>query len=261
MWAHPRSRGENFWGGHHSGASAGSSPLTRGKRLRLSGHMAFDGLIPAHAGKTVPRLTRATLPWAHPRSRGENVIGTFVAGFQAGSSPLTRGKPQTRDARVESGRAHPRSRGENLIGGCLIAPGQGSSPLTRGKQLYDLGARFDDGLIPAHAGKTRSPIRRSPRYRAHPRSRGENQIQVLKAHLGDGSSPLTRGKRHNLVEALTVQGLIPAHAGKTAGRQDRAPARAAHPRSRGENPETPHVNTPRNGSSPLTRGKPAAATP
>ena len=56
-----------------------------------------------------------------------------------------------------------------MVGGSL-----GSSPLTRGK--YGAGEfRLDKaGLIPAHAGKI--------------------QIQVLKAHLGDGSSPLTRGK-------------------------------------------------------------------
>ena len=52
--AHPRSRGENP-DGHITGADlAGSSPLTRGKRharIRLG---LPAGLIPAHAGKTLP---------------------------------------------------------------------------------------------------------------------------------------------------------------------------------------------------------------
>ena len=36
---------------------------------------------------------------AHPRVGGENVIGTFVAGFKTGSSPRRRGK---RDAGAEA---------------------------------------------------------------------------------------------------------------------------------------------------------------
>ena len=51
-------------------------------------------------------------------------------------------------------------------------------------------------------------------------------------------------------------GLIPAHAGKTPGDNTRQTAPTAHPRSRGENPDSckPGVSVP--GSSPLTRGKP-----
>ena len=54
--AHPRSRGENknFWSTVLQ--PLGSSPLTRGKlRLRCVGHLGL-GLIPAHAGKTLPDL-------------------------------------------------------------------------------------------------------------------------------------------------------------------------------------------------------------
>ena len=50
--AHPRSRGENFPKRIGSWADSGSSPLTRGKRLRCSVGRAGDRLIPAHAGKT-----------------------------------------------------------------------------------------------------------------------------------------------------------------------------------------------------------------
>ena len=54
--AHPRSRGENFAPRGTRAHLGGSSPLTRGKRLR--GHVACrcPGLIPAHAGKTLPDL-------------------------------------------------------------------------------------------------------------------------------------------------------------------------------------------------------------
>ena len=51
----------------------GSSPLTRGKP-RVGPAAGFGlGLIPAHAGKTDPRVGQAVEVRAHPRSRGENI--------------------------------------------------------------------------------------------------------------------------------------------------------------------------------------------
>ena len=112
--------------------------------------------------------------------------------------------------------AHPRSRGENHSSLTEGADESGSSPLTRGKPSIARFARFARGLIPAHAGKTKTGLANRKLYRAHPRSRGENQVQVLKAHFGDGSSPLTRGKRPDVKTGSGLPGLIPAHAGKTA---------------------------------------------
>ena len=51
-------------------------------------------------------------------------------------------------------------------------------------------------LIPAHAGKTLSPIRTSEFTQAHPRSRGENGGVIVYPDGYVGSSPLTRGKQH-----------------------------------------------------------------
>ena len=50
----------------------------------------------------------------------------------------------------------------------------GSSPLTRGKHPLGVTFRAHDGLIPAHAGKTRVVVLRAGQVGAHPRSRGEN---------------------------------------------------------------------------------------
>ena len=50
--AHPRSRGENVNKLTVAGGAKGSSPLTRGKPLRLPTARSARGLIPAHAGKT-----------------------------------------------------------------------------------------------------------------------------------------------------------------------------------------------------------------
>ena len=70
--AHPHSRGENgLWKATAIGF-VGSSPLTRGKPVSLTGVGALRRLIPTHAGKTVAyRLTNNAAP-AHPHSRGEN---------------------------------------------------------------------------------------------------------------------------------------------------------------------------------------------
>ena len=194
IWAHPRSRGEN---GHHVvrlWAARGSSPLTRGKLRRRLGRRGRQGLIPAHAGKTVRLRSARTRPWAHPRSRGENSILSPALERRAGSSPLTRGKPimapepakvtglipahagKTSTCSTSGGHegAHPRSRGENLENLMVLGSLAGSSPLTRGKHLALICALPEQGLIPAHAGKTRaSSIRRGQGW-AHPRSRGEN---------------------------------------------------------------------------------------
>ena len=50
--------------------------------------------------------------------------------------------------------------------------------------------------------------------------------------------------------------LIPAHAGKTVGLLIRQASEQAHPRSRGENQDENVINLSKQGSSPLTRGKP-----
>ena len=154
-WAHPRSRGENAVAAIRAPKVGGSSPLTRGKQRECVFIAPFDGLIPAHAGKTTSSVMLISMIWAHPRSRGENGVIDMVAQDNAGSSPLTRGKRRLRrgraqrhglipahagktcgrrDARWDRG-AHPRSRGENGDLGRVEDAIMGSSPLTRGKHF------------------------------------------------------------------------------------------------------------------------------
>ena len=70
----------------------------------------------------------------------------------------------------------------------------GSSPLTRGKLGPDGSRPPHHRLIPAHAGKTDQGRSNGTRWRAHPRSRGENAEDRQAALKKMGSSPLTRGK-------------------------------------------------------------------
>ena len=92
-------------------------------------------------------------------------------------------------------------------------------------------------------------------FRAHPRSRGENERAKREAPGLGGSSPLTRGKQSAPIFRNVILGLIPAHAGKTTATLCAASSSRAHPRSRGENQPTNNVLFTRAGSSPLTRGK------
>ena len=274
-WAHPRSRGENERDTVALDWVSGSSPLTRGKQLRVVGDANDDGLIPAHAGKTGHLVGTSRQQWAHPRSRGENAQRPCDVRPAEGSSPLTRGKPlrgllgagsqglipahagKTIPSRVSnsSRRAHPRSRGENFRDHNDSGNPRGSSPLTRGKRFRVGAAHPGQGLIPAHAGKTWREILRLGRRRAHPRSRGENRWDRVAASRLAGSSPLTRGKRRVRGRGSRRSGLIPAHAGKTPFRRSRTGQTRAHPRSRGENSIWPILTRKCVGSSPLTRGK------
>ena len=79
--AHPRSRGENLLAQRQEHMAAGSSPLTRGKRIGESVAHATARLIPAHAGKTTCARGSTSRPSAHPRSRGENLVAAIFAPF------------------------------------------------------------------------------------------------------------------------------------------------------------------------------------
>ena len=233
--AHPRSRGENFTAKTRPFVHPGSSPLTRGKQVFRGCTARVQGLIPAHAGKTLVVGGRACPPRAHPRSRGENST-PFAANWAVmWLIPAHAGKTPTSTWRPSATAAHPRSRGENAELGFTKVGGSGSSPLTRGKHTRPTPSRSRQGLIPAHAGKTRPPVRNVRRVRAHPRSRGENcRVEVDRHRIG-GSSPLTRGKPGARRRAGGDHGLIPAHAGKTPRSGPTSTSRPAHPRSRGEN--------------------------
>ena len=198
-----------------SDAPLGSSPLTRGKRVRSGTPQPRTGLIPAHAGKTLVSVQRLDTSRAHPRSRGENSEVCCPRATTRGSSPLTRGKLMGKLINGVTHRAHPRSRGENSTASCTRRRRGGSSPLTRGKRDAFAPGVGDPGLIPAHAGKTGAGRRVIGPLRAHPRSRGENVIGNLLGAVGEGSSPLTRGKRDAARCGVGCDGLIPAHAGKT----------------------------------------------
>ena len=140
---------------------------------------------------------------------------TQVSDPGKGSSPLTRGTlaaasisrllvglipahaGNTFSCRSDSSRewAHPRSRGEHVHAISIALHPAGSSPLTRGTLFDKSSVVVHLRLIPAHAGNTtKSPGRPFARP-AHPRSRGEHDIEPISEDLSYGSPPLAQGTR------------------------------------------------------------------
>ena len=72
----------------------GSSPLSRGIRLRGVRWGGGLGIIPALAGNTATRRRSSPETRDHPRSRGEYGTVVFTSGSGEGSSPLSRGIPE-----------------------------------------------------------------------------------------------------------------------------------------------------------------------
>ena len=253
----------------------GSSPRVRGKPTRPVPSRQIRRLIPARAGKTLPRSGVMPRMRAHPRVCGENSgVGDAWWNFR-GSSPRVRGKPRDRAAPVRqdgliparAGKtsrwrlirrargAHPRACGENTCFATSTCPTSGSSPRVRGKLGHDLLGDKADGLIPARAGKTaHTPVSVYHGW-AHPRACGENLVRVCKKQLAAGSSPRVRGKLIIVDRGDHRVGLIPARAGKTI-KDVRSEARIpAHPRACGENQRTLRYPRHQAGSSPRVRGK------
>ena len=127
----------------------------------------------------------------------------------------------------------------------------------RGKQTKEKSRNFNEGLIPAYAGKTYVHPLRYEAPTAHPRVCGENPRILRNGAATPGSSPRMRGKRDHGGQYRGGKGLIPAYAGKTAKITGGAIRVTAHPRVCGENVSEEKCFVKRNGSSPRMRGKQA----
>ena len=256
-------------------APSGSSPRVRGKHQRESCRLVRLGLIPACAGKTVVLFSLFSLVRAHPRVCGENTPAQVLSLQARGSSPRVRGKlhsqcvfiersglipacagkTATRSPPPPSPTAHPRVCGENRDRKRLYQGRAGSSPRVRGKHHLGRALGTEDRLIPACAGKTRSPGCISSRDTAHPRVCGENPVNATGKRWRSGSSPRVRGKLQPKQARQLPTRLIPACAGKTYATHESANDTGAHPRVCGENWGEVSGDVGFSGSSPRVRGK------
>ena len=196
--AHPRACGENSFTSDCSACVIGSSPRMRGKHRcdKLVGFVR--GLIPAHAGKTLPPPQgRQSQVGSSPRMRGKRAYPLSGEAWLR-LIPAHAGKSPGQPGAVRAGRAHPRACGENIYGPGVWPMPVGSSPRMRGKLAVEIGLRRAEGLIPAHAGKTDPQGESQDQARAHPRACGENDPANWWRFHPAGSSPRMRGKRVSL---------------------------------------------------------------
>ena len=170
--AHPRLRGAHRDAAARPQNRRGSSPLTRGALLGVDHWEAFDGLIPAYAGRT-PRKPGQALPgWAHPRLRGAHAKSRSSCPVSSGLIPAYAGRTCVEAVEFDEVGAHPRLRGAHFICSTLHICAAGSSPLTRGALAILANRDRADGLIPAYAGRTQTPSHCAGGFLAHPRLRG-----------------------------------------------------------------------------------------
>ena len=112
------------------------------------------------------------------------------------------------------------------------------------------------GIIPAHAGLTRSSASRSRRIWDHPRACGAHCSLGIFSCSSEGSSPRMRGSPSQFSGGDDIVGIIPAHAGLTRDIRLHNLFARDHPRACGAHSSVPIDLTIWLGSSPRMRGSP-----
>ena len=170
---------------------------------------------------------------------------------------------------------HPRACGEHLNHSLHTVEPVGSSPRLRGTLQAIVIFFVECGIIPALAGNTSTPQRRSVRRRDHPRACGEHilpgaeantAVWIIPALAGNtsmpvpsarrrcGSSPRLRGTRMAETSHHRPHGIIPALAGNTRRGSRRPIGSRDHPRACGEHKHAVKSGSSDGGSSPRLRG-------
>ena len=125
----------------------------------------------------------------------------------------------------------------------------------RGKGFRHLSIRYNQGITPAHAGKSFRRWRKKETARDHPRTCGEKQGQFRSLCASMGSPPHMRGKVDQLLQTNSRSGITPAHAGKRITQKTQTRTHWDHPRTCGEKYIFPIIPVAFGGSPPHMRGK------
>ena len=115
-------------------------------------------------------------------------------------------------------RDHPRACGEHSAIQAVSEHHLRSSPRMRGTLSPSTVMSLRFGIIPAHAGNTFALLLSTGQPWDHPRACGEHTLIVGADDFNVGSSPRMRGTRPKRCARPLESGIIPAHAGNTAGR-------------------------------------------
>ena len=166
-----------------SGTSGKDHPRACGEHYKnVLPNLSQEGIIPAHAGNTKTVARRTEGQWDHPRACGEHAPDSFKSMADTGSSPRMRGtqshqklhgrqdgiipahagNTDVKSKNTNDLRDHPRACGEHVAGVRRTPHMPGSSPRMRGTRAGGPSPSPPSGIIPAHAGNTRSrPVRRT----------------------------------------------------------------------------------------------------
>ena len=232
-------------------------------------------IIPARAGPTNAFGSSAASCPDHPRACGANQCLEQFGLVRFGSSPRVRGQQNLVSLRGVFGRIiparagptmswrmcsisnadHPRACGANSS--CLVESHgyAGSSPRVRGQQEIRVDDALRSRIIPARAGPTTTADSRLRDNPDHPRACGANSPGWLFAPKNAGSSPRVRGQRRLSQHRSRGSRIIPARAGPTRPRDQRAAPPADHPRACGANMMPLRLVREPVGSSPRVRGQ------
>ena len=189
-----------------------------------------------------PRLRGEHRWWGLPcpRSRGSSppARGTQTRGYRPGGKqriiPACAGNTAVGNPAWPFPKDHPRLRGEHRRRHRRVQRGPGSSPPARGTLAANNDRGWCAGIIPACAGNTAILAVVQLAKRDHPRLRGEHRFVGVSEGGKSGSSPPARGTLGKQMGVTAGEGIIPACAGNTGGRQLTPRQPRDHPRLRGE---------------------------
>ena len=114
---------------------------------------------------------------------------------------------------------------------------------------------FEQGITPAHAGKSADSRVANYCVGDHPRACGEKLLTERSALYQTGSPPRMRGKDNAAAGDGLGSGITPAHAGKSGRFELATNYPRDHPRACGEKPSTQRWIELFGGSPPRMRGK------
>ena len=149
-----------------------------------------------------------------PRMRGKLGV-TSESTAQQRIIPAHAGQTTPSTLTASTTTDHPRACGANPVKRPLRNSNAGSSPRMRGKLHPIWRPPFVARIIPAHAGQTARPSRRTGAGPDHPRACGANSSRLSRSVGHSGSSPRMRGKRSDVQKKAPCARIIPAHAGQT----------------------------------------------
>ena len=216
---HPRTCGEKVGFIGSGGRTEGSPPHMRGKASASALIRSSAGITPAHAGKSRPQCVNIRERLGSPPHMRGKEVGNIPADRRTGITPAHAGKREQYPDLVFQIWDHPRTCGEKRYGPMNITRIAGSPPHMRGKVTALAKSKGQDGITPAHAGKScRRPLAWSSTW-DHPRTCGEKQLWISTRCPYWGSPPHMRGKEPVSRKNRQAPGITPAHAGKRLKRR------------------------------------------